>query len=142
MLGAGLDVFFEVGFFGEKPGAFEDQVDFQVFPGPIGGVFFAEEFDFVAVDGEAVFCGFDFAVVEAVDGVMFYEIGEIICGDQVVDGCEIQVGIFLDNLEDGSADSSEAIDCYVHFQSPPVRDCGCRVCVLYVRQYAVARFIK
>ena len=60
----------------EKAGGFDDDINFEVFPGQGGRVFFLDEFDFFPVYAEGVFVfHFDVGVEDTVNGVVFYEVG-------------------------------------------------------------------
>lgn len=74
--GAGGEVLFGVVPVAEEAGAFEDDVDVEVFPGELAGFFLRKDFDGFAVDDEVVFVVGYLVGGDAVDAVVFEEVGE------------------------------------------------------------------
>lgn len=49
-------------------------------------------------------------------GVVFHEVGEVVCGNEIVDGNDIKFlsekALLAEGTKDEPADASEAVDCY------------------------------
>ncbi len=130
-LGAGGDVALRLFRFGEQAGRFDDVVDAELLPGQGGRAFLdGEALDLVAVDDERVVLGDvggglfagDGAVEFALRRIVFEQIGEIVGGDEVVDGddveCLAEQTLLDDGPEDQPPDAAETIDAdtYCHLQ--------------------------
>ena len=115
---------------GEETGGFDHEVDPQLFPWEGGGAFLhGETFDFVSVDHEDVvlrhgggrFGAGDVEVKTALGGIVFDEVGEVVCGYKVVDGDHLKFGseesLLAESPENQSAYPTESINCDFVFGS-------------------------
>ena len=109
-LGAGLKVLLHPFQVGEDAGALTDHVDVQVFPGKLGRVLDAQEFNGLAVHHQIAVFHLHLAVIAAVDAVVLQQVDQVVQGHEVVDRHQFQFGAVQDDLQGGPADASHAVN--------------------------------
>ena len=125
LAGAGLDVGHGLFLRRIEAGALEHHVDLKIGPGEIGGVLFLVDGDFLAIDFDGRFRGFDGAGELAMGAVVLEKVRKHLRAGQVVDGHDLIFGIFKHLTESETADAAETIDSYSysHDVKPPGESC-------------------
>ena len=122
LLGTGGDV--ALGFFGigEEAGGFDHDFHAEVFPGKSVRSARAHDLDFVAVDDDDVvfreirrgFLRGNRAGEAALGGVVFEEVSEVVRGNDVTNGADVEggseVALLDESTEDKAADAAESVD--------------------------------
>ncbi len=123
---------------GEETGGLNDELDAHRGPGELGGGAGGDDLDLVAVDHEHIVLGLvgagllggDGALELALGGVILDQIGQIVGGNDVADGHDVERGaeeaLLDEGAENEAADAAETIDS--NFDS---HDRGLRVWCLF-----------
>src|SRR5690606_35579974 len=98
--------------FGEDACAFKDKIDVQVGPGQVSRVAFAQVFDRVAVDNQAVAFYLDTLIVAPVYTVVLQQIGHVVNRTNVVDGHQFKLRSIHNHFEGSAANTSQPVDRY------------------------------
>ncbi len=110
MLGASLDMAFEMLLSCEDPGALQHDIDAHGAPGQPFKVLLIKHGAGLPVDDHATVNKSDVAVVTAIHGIVCQQIEEILRRSEIVDRDQIETANLEAALERGPADSAEAVD--------------------------------
>ena len=83
--------FFAVLRLGELAGRFDDNLRAHRFPIQLGGIFFGEDLDVLAIDADGIVGGGDLVRQVAEDGVVLQKMRQRLGAGEVVDGDEFQI---------------------------------------------------
>ncbi len=116
---ASLEMLLQVFSSGEETSAFKNDVNSQIAPGKLGGVFLMKNLVFLLSYHQSITVNFYGSFVPAIDGVILQQIGEVVCWNDVVDRNQFQLWGFEDDLESRSAYSPQSVNRYLgHNRSP------------------------
>ena len=112
LLGTSLEVSGSEFFGEEEAGGFDDNVNAQSAPSDVGGVFFGENLNLVAIDDHVVAIDLDVVLELAMNGIVLQHVSEIIRVEKVVDTDNLNVicEVFHSSAEHHTADTTETID--------------------------------
>ena len=114
------DDFFRAGFnvrgsfigVGEASGRLNDYINSKSSPGQTCRIAFSKYFDRLAVDHNRIFFGFDFGVQDAVDRIVFEQMGQGFCIRQVVDCYDFQRRVGHSRPKCVAADAAKPVNPY------------------------------
>src|SRR6266478_9299883 len=115
---------------GESAGRFDDDLRADGLPGQRGWVFFFENLNGFAVDGNVVGTSGDFVRQVSQDRIVLEQVGQSFRIGKVVDRNEFKILIFKRSAQHVAADAAKSINPYFyrHFASERVFDCDRRTC--------------
>jgi len=94
---------------GKQTRRFNAEISTQCAPGKLGWIAHGDAFDEFAIDDDAVFLGFDCAIVPAMRRIVLQKIGEIVRRNEIVDTDELDIGILDARAENQAADPSKPL---------------------------------
>ena len=95
---------------GELSRGLDDDLRADGFPGQLGGIFFCENLECLAVDGDAVGAGGDFVGQVAEDRVVFEQVGQSFGIGEIVDCDEIEIFVGERGAKNVAPDASKSIN--------------------------------
>src|ERR1700687_4509273 len=107
-------MFLGVGGVGEASGGLDDNLRAHGFPRQRGRVFFFENLDHFAVDGNAVGSGGDGVGQIAENRVVFQQVSQRLGIGQIVDRHELDVLVLERGAQDVAADAAKSINPYFY----------------------------
>ena len=122
LLGAGGDVALGLLGLGVEAGALNDELDAEGGPRKVGGGLGGDDEDILAVDDDDVvlslvggaLLGADLAVEAALGGIVLEEVGQVVGGDDIADGDDVELSaeeaLLDESAEDEATDAAKAVD--------------------------------